>query len=211
MVKATLAKTKFQTRRIMKGQPYTLRTEGWGFPTRKGGFVSAKMILDDCPYGKPGDRLWVREATVVHGSIREQLNGYIADGCTRTESWEKQMPSIHMRRSHCRIVLGITDVRVQRLQDISEEDAIAEGIAPLFDEQERLAVGCNLDPMPWNNYLWHGYVGKTITTKQSADWPHQFSSYNDPVGSYSSLWESINGKGSWELDPFVWCISFKVI
>lgn len=235
MVRSTLAGRKFQTRRIMKGQPYTLRTEGWGFPTRKGGFASAKMILDDCPYGKPGDRLWVRETWMgwrrtsyecydYETMSKEERGGqtineyaewygpeninvaYRADG--DDEHW---LPAIHMPRWASRITLEITAMRVERLQTISEEDAIAEGIAPLFDEKERLAVGCNLNPMPWNNYLWHGHVGRSIKAKQAAAWPHQYSSYEDPRLSYSSLWESINGPGSWAANPFCWCISFKVL
>jgi hypothetical protein len=85
-----------------------------------------------CPYGKPGDRLWVREGTIVHASIREQLIGYTADGCYVSVAFEKRMPSIYMRRAHARITLEITEVRVQRLQEISEEDARTEGFGSAF-------------------------------------------------------------------------------
>lgn len=137
MVRALLDGRKTQTRRIVKFKsdpPRTIfqligrddaPTGGWFFSDpiyervgRSGNF---------CPKGVPGDRLWVRETTVVHGSIREQLCGYVADGCKRTEPWEKTIPAIHMLRIHSRITLEITEVRVQRLQEIGVRDAIAEG------------------------------------------------------------------------------------
>ena len=122
----------------------------------------------------------------------------------------KWKPSIHMPRWASRITLEITDVRVERLQNISEADAIAEGIAPLFSGEEVAGrPDCALDPMPWRNYLWHGHVGRSILAAQSDAWPHQFSSYDTAVGSYSSLWASINGAESWDANPWVWAVSFK--
>lgn len=85
-----------------------------------------------CPYGQPGDRLWVREtfAYAQDGTVvyRASMVGSPWDAITRRAiTWH---PSIHMPRAICRIILGITDVRVERVQDIHEEDAIAEGIDP---------------------------------------------------------------------------------
>jgi hypothetical protein len=139
-----------------------------------------------CPYGKPGDRLWVRETTIVHASIREQLCGYVADGCQRTEAWEKQMPSIHMRRAHSRITLQITEVRVQRLHEISEEDAVTEGV-------EKFGGFANITP--YCNYA----------AKQPAG-AHNFSTAR---ASFMSLWSSINGSESYAANPLVWAITFK--
>lgn len=94
----------------------------------------------------------------------------------------KRRPSIHMPRAASRITLEITGVRVERLQDISEADAIAEGIEP--DVQPG-------DPVPlWRNYS----TGNTTIC---------------PIYSYQTLWESINGDGSWAANPWVWCVEFS--
>ena len=79
-----------------------------------------------CPYGQPGDRLWVKEAVVTHASIA-QVIGYVTDGCAKTEHWEKLRNPRFMPRWASRILLEVVSVRVERLQDISEEDAKAEG------------------------------------------------------------------------------------
>lgn len=117
---------------------------------------------------------------------------------------------LRMPKWAARTWLEVTGVRAERLQDISEADAIAEGIAPLFTAQER-ASRPELDVDGYRNYLWHGWVGKTITQKQADAWPHQYSSYDTARGSYSSLWESINGPGSWESNPWVWVYEFRRI
>lgn len=139
MVRALLDGRKTQTRRVVKvienpphQNPEARLVHCWHVPDgfvwayEDGEHISCRPAAR-CPYGKPGDRLWVRESTVVHASIREQLCGYRADGCNATEAFERNMPSIHMRRAHCRITLEVTEVRVQRLQEISEQDSIAEG------------------------------------------------------------------------------------
>jgi hypothetical protein len=79
-----------------------------------------------CPYGVPGDRLYIKEGIIRHASI-PQLVGYYMDGCRVTEHWEKRMTAMFMPKWAARTWLEITDVRVQRLQDISEADAKAEG------------------------------------------------------------------------------------
>lgn len=111
-----------------------------------------------------------------------------ADGLSEDEHAElkawgfKRRPSIHMPRCASRITLEITGVRVERLQDISEEDAIADGI-------EADMLPC--DPVP----LWRNYATGGITIS--------------PVYSYQTLWESINGRDSWVVNPWVWVISFN--
>lgn len=118
MVRAILAGTKTQTRRVAK-------------PQRKTGLGDLDALAQHqyglCPYGKPGDRLWVRET--FRGPLDDGSFGYRAthDGPFTWHSYTWK-PSIHMPRAASRITLEITDVRVERLQDISEEDAIAEGI-----------------------------------------------------------------------------------
>lgn len=116
-----------------------------------------------------------------------------------------------MPRWASRIILEISDIRVERVQDITEEDAEAEGIAPLFDHDSihkpRYRAELDLRPMPWLNYMWHGNVGKGIAQKQANAWGYQFSSYKDAVGSYSSLWQSIYG--TWADNPWVWVVEFR--
>ena len=154
------------------------------------------------PRFQPGDRLWVRE------SLAKQLDGkyifkadyptgYKAD-FTATGNWK---PSIHMPRLASRITLEVLDVRAERLQEISESDAIAEGIRPLFTKADintpYYHPELDLNPMPWINYLW---------PKKAA-----FSSLGSAVGSYRSLWELINGSESWIENPWVWVITFKKV
>lgn len=189
-----------------------------------------------CPYGVVGDRIWVKEsycfakfweamgiddwaATVHYPADGADRQIYQCDAPDDVGFWPgavirkyegKRLPSIFMYRWVSRITLEIIDVRIERVQDISEEDAIAEGVDPLFDlETAKAMPECDLKPMPWRNYLFHGLIGKTITTKQSNDWQHQFSSYKTAAGSYSSLWESINGEGSWAANPWVWVVEFR--
>lgn len=103
------------------------------------------------------------------------------DGFSSDRSFWK--PSIHMPRKFSRLTLELTDVRVERLQDISEEDAIAEGISKLANGQ------------------WH-WLGS------SAD-PGQHG-YHTPTGAYDVLWGDINGLASWPSNPWVWVLAFKV-
>ncbi len=200
MVCGLLDDTKTQTRRIVQGRLHFNPELGWDwcrYPNRaKGGWATSMhyppilngvdSITADCPYGQPGDRLWVRErmrrvgAIVRNGTDRPLLIDvrYEADGAIRFNMpfpdrlkgvpKHGQCLSYGGYREASRITLEITEVRVERLQDISEEDAYAEGIT---------AECTQLTP-----YL-----------------------------EYMALWESINGPGSWDLNPWVWCVSFKRI
>jgi hypothetical protein len=159
----------------------------------------------------PGDLLWVRETWREGPDSLPESIFFFAD-----EPWHKGAgwrPSIHMPRRFSRLTLRVTAVRVQRLQDISEEDARAEGIDPLFSKQEiASAPSLNKYAGKWSNYLWHGHAQRgTISHKQASAWRHQFSNYNLPSESFSSLWESIHGPGSWEANPWVAAITFDVI
>ncbi|MEL8866648.1 hypothetical protein J4U27_25805, partial [Escherichia coli] len=129
MVRAILGGNKTQTRRIVEEKFY-------------GRAVAAELLAKHCPYGQPGDRIWVRETYRVHGkatdvatlvyraSVRnswtEQTHRVPVEVCNKPVS-EKWTPSIHMPRWASRILLVITNVRVERLNDISECDARAEG------------------------------------------------------------------------------------
>lgn len=135
MVRAILDGRKTQTRRVIKPQPpewassIDSSTPKMGFVKFHGGSYNQQKEygIPTCPYGKPGDRLWVREAVSrVRRPSGEWM--YRADYPVDIASAYKWNPSIHMRRDQSRITLEITDVRVERVQDISADDAKAEGI-----------------------------------------------------------------------------------
>lgn len=168
MVRAILAGTKTQTRRFCKGQRELSNAHDFQ--------------LDRCPYGQPGSKLWVRETFLDLGACylyradanAEQERALVAPN----QSWR---PSIFMSRRASRITLEITAVRVERLQDISEADAKAEG-AERLPYEEALQVRVERGP--------------------------SFLTYAHTYG-YQRLWEQINGPGSWDANPLVWCIEFK--
>lgn len=176
MVQAILAGRKTQTRRIVKGWHLNALMED-GF--------TPEFVADDGnnpPYGKRGDLLYVRESICraqEYGGI-----GYVADTTWYPNyawPWKKDvLPSIHMPRGLSRLTLEIIDVRVERLHDISEEDAKAEG--------------CSAER--WYTHPTEGPV------KDTGGW----------VAStrYKELWETINGPGSWDANPWVWVLTFKV-
>lgn len=188
MVQALLAGTKTQTRRVVK---VTRRTEwllrgDWAdsFITNPG-----NKLLDECPYGTKGDRLWVKEAWAYRLDM-DHLNGtelydagvreawYWADGpgrCCNTGcngAAGRVRAARFMPRWASRITLEITEVRVQRLQEISEADAIAEGCRAVSMH----SLDCDSIP---------------------------------PSREFAALWDSINGAGSWSSNPWVWAISFR--
>ena len=200
MVQAILDGRKTQTRRAVKPQPageirrvepdinHWIDTKYWerqnqkenrGIGTR--GFA--------CTYGQPGDRLWVRETWMdLQGTGIEIVTGsreryaYGADtprgsyGDDQRKCYGlKWRPSIHMPRAASRITLEITSVRVERLQDISEADAQAEGVT---DD------------------------GSLVTDLDGKD-------RGGTIAAYATLWEVINGVGSWDDNPWVWVLQFK--
>jgi hypothetical protein len=184
MVRAILAGTKTQTRRAIKPQPESRPGMGCTrlvFKNRKGAPLLEEALEAPgpllrnalCPYGSPGERLWLREtwAPLTKGYA------YRADPCWNASPDGRWRSSIHMPRAASRITLEITEVRVQRLQDISEADAVAEGIVPTHD----------------------GYG--------LPDGSHFHAA--DPRICYWSLWDSINGQGSTESNPWVWAVSFR--
>lgn len=213
MVRAILSGHKTQTRRVVKPQPPdgTVQVSTWHHPDPRPMFVSwtrngapvadhptAGAEISDwpalpCPYGEPGSTLWVREPfkrDIDHMDSRK-LIVYRADDAVHDAGsagafdfpdigWK---PSIHMPRVASRITLEVVSVRVERLQDISEADALAEG--------------CTQNH---NGYFWGG--------------PHAVSGLKQMATAhkaYRDLWESINGPGSWDANPFVWVVTFRRI
>lgn len=186
MIRAILANTKTQTRRIFKPDRMTWDANGrYTTHAMRGGELSVtgsgpfkpSSWLHYCPYGQPGDRLWVRE-TFGHFERKENFAPgcevfYRADGeSLAVEPWR---PSIHMPRWASRITLEVTGVRVETLQDIDLADALAEGIsdtgALILDSAGNEQVG--------------------------------------PIAEYAVLWEQINGPDSWAANPWVWVIEFR--
>jgi len=184
MVQAIYAGHKTMTRRIIKDKTAL----SWLDPDC--GFDPAFVALREnhlCKFGFIGDRLWVRETFAFHG--RPDISGvkyiYKADKSTSISTIIPWKPSIHMPREASRITLEIINIRVERLHDISEEDAKAEGV-------EKTEFGYkNYD----NSYPVSDFIGGET----------------DALRSFQSLWRTIYGKESWENNPWVWVIEFKQI
>ena len=206
MVRAINADRKTQTRRTVKPQPewtepataWTFHEDGHSGPgwyAHNDDYPEEGSLFYRCPYGQPGDRLWVRE-TWQHAN---SPHGPYEPGCTcfyRADYWDDPhgmdgekspegkyrawIPSIHMPRAASRINLEVVHVRVEKLQDISEADAIAEGVQ---------SVG--------GGRYWLGADG--LTPRGSA------------VTAYRDLWIHINGAESWDENPWVWVVEFKRI
>jgi hypothetical protein len=140
----------------------------------------------------------------------------------------KWRPSIHMPRKAARLFLRVMDVRIERLHDISEEDAVAEGIGKIYDNltkgqyerwRNRLCAHAgvehdpgNQDDQPYKNYLWHGDFGQHGQgDKRSDAWGYQFSGYDSARDSFSSLWELLNSKRGygWDKNPWVQVYEFE--
>jgi len=200
MVRAILAGRKTQTRRAIKwnnvapglnlrftGLTAQRYPKGWVLESDSRSSSEWRCQPTLCPFGQPGDRLWVRETTVnveKHGYLgpvyleseegRDCLNFGLApapDDMTEVEPHEVTLrPSIHMPRSMCRLVLEITAVRVERLQAISEADALAEGIEEIG-----------------GRFTFNGGMHESLT----------------PRLSFQTLWDN------WASNPWVWVIEFK--
>ena len=129
-VRAILDGRKTQTRRVVRPQP--VGDKMFWEPEWSGGprFVSSPLDEERqtwrCPYGVPGDRLWVKEQTIADSC--GGLIGYPANGCEKTECWERKRSAMLMPRRWSRLTLEVVSVRAERLQSISDADAIAEGM-----------------------------------------------------------------------------------
>jgi hypothetical protein len=181
MVRAILDGRKTATRRVVKPQPtfdrngvtcaaWARRDDVWLFPN-----VCPEVRIK-CPYGRPGEQLWVREtwqSLVEHDKLSPSAipEGSDVQYPASYDGWvSKQRPSIHMPRWMSRIQLEVTGVRVERLNAISEADAVAEGISG-----------------PYGSSMGIAYTARD---------------------HYEALWESINGAGAWDANPWVWVVEF---
>lgn len=200
MVRAVLEGRKTQTRRLLKVQPQQSEFEPsilhfsgltkkrqviGGKVIPKGEYWSGSSTIEEyakqCPYGKTGDQLWVRETfcpiyaqepkynggkPIEYDYFSTYKHGYrLGDVIGIKKKWT---PSIFMPRDASRIQLEITNVSVEKVQSITYSDAIAEG----------------------------------VTYEKG---------YTDPRDAYRYLWESINGDDSWDANPWVWVIEFEVV
>ncbi|MBW5868612.1 hypothetical protein H0I69_12470 [Yersinia enterocolitica] len=152
MVNAILSGRKTQTRRIMKVQPQVTEQrlrelgawqDGFNLSQQVNAAFQAGFIDVSCPLGKPGDQLWVRETWNKHGGLLTYRadHDWIEEMRKATVCPAKWVPSIHMPRWASRINLLITGVRVERLNDISEQDARAEGVKAWRGPAEELVGG----------------------------------------------------------------------
>lgn len=194
MVRAILAGQKTQTRRAVKPAPQTI-VNGKTSPWEGHGAALMTMLLAQqrgCPFGQPGDRLWVRETwmdltgtgiehrdTATGKRMRYAYGAQSPAGSASDEARKdfglKWRPSIHMPRKACRLVLEITAVRVERLHAISDDDCAAEGV-----QRDRMS-GFNLE--------------------RGTFWGPR------PVDSFKSIWDSTGG--DWDSNPWVWVIEFN--
>ena len=194
MVRAILDGRKTQTRRPVRF-PVLDKNLGCELAGNElAGELSAGNYLNSA-FGKPGDRIWVRETFRVHSratdvatlvykaSVRnswsEQTHRVPVSVCNKPATPEKWTPSLHMPRWASRILLEITGVRVERLNAISEENAASEGVAQ------------------FRGGFWKHY--------QPGWTQHQLSAR----GSFVTLWKSIYDEESWQSNPWVWVIEFK--
>lgn len=314
MVNGILDGRKTQTRRVAKppAKAVFLPGDRWKNDADEPGSAylddEAGRLRIECPYGKPGDRLWVREKWALvlwdgedgvddwvgpipgtHPGLGWSVH-YAAGSTYETDCLEDRgfrwRPSIFMPRWACRLVLEITDVRVERLNDLSEDDAIAEGFdvktcesvlrrkagreAMKFSRWIELPDGSEPDGdwcvdcvrgvarkqkarvCGWNDchesdhapscekcghLLYHSLTRYGIETELDltdedktrieytpadsrkalilaelasgmGDWSDEHAGRLAQIG-FGTLWESINGVGSWEANPVVWVVSFK--
>lgn len=187
MVRALLNGTKTQTRRAIK-------PEWWRCldPEDEDDRAAA---LKQCPYGAPGDRLWVKEtwcSAYARGCFgvmfradglfrqtgkRAEKGPHFDGGSPQPNPIVKWRPSIFMPRWASRIKIEITEVRVQRLHDITDEDAVAEGCPPRGPKPEG--------------------VGSQVFDPDS------------PIKAFERLWRPINGDAAWFDNPWVWALTFR--
>lgn len=191
MVRGIWKGIKTKTRRIIKPQP--------GGGIRESVFV--KSGIEDLHgyevklrYGNAGDLLWVRETWDFAGDsnfyfYKAGFNTHLPQHMENIPNVNehKFRPSIFMPKEACRLWLKIKSIRIERLQDISEEDAIAEGI-------ENVTSFLDYKASVWRNYNPYDDI---------------ITHFTNPIDSFMSLWQKINGEQSWDENPFVFVIEFE--
>lgn len=235
MIRALLDGRKTQTRRILTPQPRPpvarwVAEDNWWMPkavsdTIRQQFITTWPNATRCPYGQPGDLLWVREAWQLHSRATDLAKVvYRASEAASHSEFHELIPvslignmqpkpfqqgwrsSIHMPRWASRLTLELTAVRVERLQDISEADAVAEGC--FFTD--------------YGQRCFHQGQGDIVTCPAKAEhhqqkpgWMWGATKSSDQClssarSAYGNLWNSINGPNSWAANPWVWVLEFRV-
>jgi hypothetical protein len=206
-VKAIIRADKTMFREAVKVQPptYIKNVNFAGQGTWEWG--NSGVYVEE-PYQK-GQKIFVKESfnnLVAYKQNSANAERYI---------WK---PASQMKQEQSRLTLQIKQIRVERLKEISEEDAIAEGLDKLFSEEffkEEILKRNPNDTNPWKNYLYYGLVQQgIITQKQSNSWGNQFYSAEESAKlSFASLWNATHEKEEhkWENNPWVWVIQFDVI
>lgn len=220
MVQALLAGRKTQTRRIVKDHPAIIYN--WGedegieslyhefkqYMSEDDGKMhgpewlllngdgDVECVLGKCRYGVSGDVLWVRESCILNNTtLGKVVHCYKADtpNIPRLHGM-KWKPSIHMPKSVSRIWLANEYVDIERLHDITEEDAIAEGV--LYHDCEVLG---------------RRYKDYESDASGYGDPNHDFPTVSTARESYFTLWRSIHGVESFEQNPFVWAVGLRTL
>jgi hypothetical protein len=226
MVRANLEDRKTQSRRPRGLKEINYAPELWILVDRvagiKGGelhfgfgYTIESLEVVKSPYGKPGDLLWFRETwNSIHDAETDQFlkYGYKADWSQGVTSHPKNKgiwsPSIHMPKAASRIWAMVEDIRVERLQDISEEEAKAEGIEKHYSEL-------------FKEWRYRDYFDGKRRARAFAQFPEMakqtgfgsmpWPDWRDPISSFNSLWLSINGRESWDANPWVWVIQYRIL
>jgi len=183
LVRAILAGTKTVTRRPVRRENKPAPGSTWAeclcreIDPSDTPCVVCDARFGACPFGETGDRLWVRE------TWGPRAGGVVfrADEGNDPPDGSRWRPSIHMPRWASRIVLEVTGVRVERLQDITEEDAKAEGVTPFFE----------VDLATFVHGRGAGGLGATHRK------------------GFARAWDEIYGAGSWAASPWVWRVAFR--
>lgn len=212
MVRAIISGQKTVTRRAMKHQPQKAPVDvvdgvpSWDSPTSYAGEVQMNTQCGKpCPYGKPGDRLWVREthkiATGKAGDSQACVR-YEADGDYQAKilplpeavgprTFDRTRPSIHMPRWASRILLEVTDVRVERLRDSSDMS--------LLDELGDMLEDCD------------SVAGREFSRLESLQVAGAPLKMLPEMYGFKAWWDKTNGAGSFDANPWVWVVEFKRI
>ncbi len=233
MVKAILDGRKTMTRRVLKIPKWAVPYEEYFETDGK----TATAICEktgcqadiQCPYGKPGDILWVREtwwkyggeylyradgdeeisacSTPTGGYPSECRNYPGCEGCTRTNWKIPWKPSIHMPKAACRIKLKITNIRVERLQDISTEDICNEGI--WVEPPPIVKTGAQF-PSDFENRT-ETQKDEWFETTARATYIGQCDHIAALHREWENLWDSLNANRGygWDKNPWVWVVEFE--
>jgi len=185
MVRAILEGRKTQTRRVVKGNPGRLGFSP--FACKEDDYLDEHGRQYSCPYGVSGDRLWVRETWCTNTSYNNWKPRDLPVGCPiwyraqADDDISKWRPSIFMPRWASRINLEVKGVRVERVQDITEEGAMAEGV--------------NANPY----YMSDGTIDDMMSISALANFEHLWNSINAKRGY------------GWETNPWVWVVEFELL